>query len=64
MLNKDAKRFYWITLGVRAYHHIVAGNYATASHLIRQGVKAGVFEDASSWRTSVLLHYKWEQLGG
>jgi len=65
-MNEKTKTYYWIVLGVNAYHLMKEGKYASAAKLMRWGLSEGVFEpdepDGSSWRTSILLHYDWNNL--
>lgn len=53
-----AEAFSWLVLGKRIYKCLKAGQYATAAHYAKRGVKLGIYEDAGSWRTAALLNYK------
>ena len=59
-MNEKQRSYYWIVLGVRAWHYIEQGKFATAAKLMRWGLREGIFEpddsEGSSWRTSILLH--------
>jgi len=62
----NAKTAYWFVLGTTIYKLMKAGRYASAARLVRAGLEDGIFEpdnaEGSSWRTSILMNYRFEEI--
>ncbi len=55
-LTQSQINTYWWILGHAAFQALERGDIGAAVAAIRRGRELGVFEDAGSWRTAVLVN--------